>query len=137
MMRPDWKFVKFASVAVVYSSLNLSTNFILLKYFDTPLIPTYVVIYILTVLLAYILNSYLTFKTKLTIKKALLYYLTYLSSMLIGVVLLSLYKRFLPFEKWILPFFVFPFTMVWNYLNANRFLHDRNPAVKDLISSNK
>ena len=116
------KFLKFASIAILYASANLSANYVLLKYYHTPLIPTYVVIYLITVLVAYVLNSHFTFKSKLSLRKAGLYYLTYMSSMLIGVILLSIYRRVLPFENEILPFFVFPFTMLWNFFNANRFL---------------
>ena len=116
------KFISFASMSVIYSSANLASNFVLLKYFGTPLIPTYVVVYLLTVLLAYLLNSRYTFKDSLSFKKAGFYYLTYLSSMLIGVLLLSGYKYFLNFENWVYPFMVFPVTMLWNFVNANRFL---------------
>ena len=116
------KFISFASMSIIYSSANLVTNFVLLRYFGTPLIRTYIVVYFLTVLLAYFLNSRYTFKDSLSFKKAGLYYLTYLSSMLIGVLLLSLYKYFLDFENWVYPFMVFPVTMLWNFLNANRFL---------------
>jgi putative flippase GtrA len=116
------KFISFASMSVVYSSANLATNFVLLKYFGTPLILTYVVVYLLTVLLAYLLNSHYTFKDSLSFKKAGLYYLTYLSSMLIGILLLSGYKYFLNFENWVYPFMVFPVTMLWNFMNENRFM---------------
>jgi len=116
------KFISFASMSVIYSSANLGTNFVLLRYFGTPLIPTYVVVYLLTVLLAYILNSRYTFRDNLSLKKAGLYYLTYLSSMIIGILLLSGYKHFLNFENWVYPFMVFPVTMLWNFVNANRFL---------------
>lgn len=52
----------------------------------------------------------------------LLYYLIYLTSMLLGVVLLKIFRAVLPFENWVLPFLIIPFTMVWNFIFASKAL---------------
>ncbi len=116
------QFMKFSLVGVFYTGASLTANFILLKYFKTPLIPTYVSVYICSVMVAYVLNSKYTFKSSLSLKKMALYYLVYLSSMGLGVVLLSIYKEIFTFENWVYPFFVFPFTVTWNFLFASRIL---------------
>lgn len=116
------KFQKFASIGIICTGISLSAQTILLKFFQTPLIPTYVSVYLCVVLLSYVLNSHFTFKTSLSLKKMFLYYLIYLSSMLLGVFLLKIFRTVLPFENWVLPFLVIPFTMVWNFIFASKAL---------------
>jgi len=116
------KFQKFASIGIICTVISLSTQTILLKFFQTPLILTYVSVYLCVVLLSYILNSHFTFKSSLSLQKMFLYYLIYLSSMLLGVVLLKIFRAVLPFENWVLPFLVIPFTMVWNFIFASKAL---------------
>lgn len=125
--RSNWqiilqKFQKFASIGVICTGISLSAQTILLKFFQTPLILTYVSVYLCVVLLSYVLNSHFTFKSSLTLKKMFLYYLIYLTSMLLGVVLLKIFRAVLPFENWVLPFLIIPFTMVWNFIFASKAL---------------
>jgi len=121
-----WKYLKFLSVGMITTFVSLSTQFILLKYYKTPLLLTYVVVYSSTILLSYLLNSILTFQSKVSFKKAVLYFCIYFSSMGLGVVLLKIYRYSLPFENWVLPFLVIPFTMTWNFLWASKFLKKKD-----------
>lgn len=120
------KFLKFSLVGAFTTLCSLSTQAVLLKFYHTPLIPTYVSVYGGTILLSYMLNSRLTFRSRITVKKALLYFGIYLSAMGLGVLLLHLYRQVLPFENWVLPFLVVPFTMAWNFSWANRYLKHAN-----------
>lgn len=113
------KFSKFGFVGLIIAVSNLSCNFILLKYFSTPLIPTYILLYIIHLFFSYLLNSKYTFKVDTSRKKMILYFLVYLISMGIGVTLLKIYKYYLPFENWVYPFMVFPITILWNFTCAN------------------
>lgn len=45
-----------------------------------------------------------------------LYYCCYLSSMIIGVGLLTIFEIIFPFPNWILAYMVIPFTMTSNFL---------------------
>jgi putative flippase GtrA len=119
------RFLKFATVGMISTLTSLSANFILLKYFETPLIPTYVSVYLSVILLSYILNTRYTFKARIVWKDLVFYYLIYFTSMGIGVCLLTLYRWLLPFENWVLPFLVFPFTMLWNFIFVSRLLKKR------------
>lgn len=116
------KFRKFATVGAISTSISLALNFIFLKIYETPLILTYVLIYAFTIVFSFVLNSKYTFSSHITLNNLLRYLAIYLTGMLIGVVLLKFYRWVLPFENWVLPFLVVPFTMLWNFNMADRFL---------------
>jgi len=115
-------FSKFATIGAFCAFFSLSSNFFLLKYMDTPLILTYVVVYVISIFLSFTLNSSFTFQSKKNLRNARLYYLIYISSMMLGVVLLQVYEIIFDFQKWIYPFMVIPFTMIWNFTCAIKFL---------------
>lgn len=116
------KLLKFGSIGVFMSIFGLTVNTILLKFFNTPLKLTYGSVYMFNILISYYLNSRFTFKSQLTFKRAALYYMVYLSSLTIGLLLLGLFKNTFDFENWIYPFMVFPFTMTYNFILSNFFL---------------
>lgn len=116
------KFLKFGSIGILMSGFGLTVNTILLKFFGTDLIITYVSVYIFNVFIAYLLNSKFTFQSKLTIDRMVKYYFTYLVGLLLGVVLLKIFKGLFDFENWVFPFMVVPFTMTNNFLLSNYFL---------------
>mgnify|MGYP001047751091 FL=1 len=110
------RFFRFANVGVFVTLLSLSLSFLFLKIIGTPLLPTYVILYISMIFISYILNSFYTFKAKRTTKNLILYFVSYGLSMLLGVALLALFRRYLPFENWILAYLVIPFTMSSNFI---------------------
>ena len=110
------RFIKFAKVGAFVTGLTLLMNYLFLKIIGTALIPTYVLIYLSMISLSFLLNSKYTFKAKRNIKRLFLYYGSYGTSMLLGVLLLSIFKALLPFENWILSYMVIPFTMTSNFI---------------------
>ena len=116
------RFSKFASVGLFCATISLSCNFILLKYFSTPLVLTYVMINLGTILISYILNSYFTYQSTLSFRKLFSYYLIYFSSLILGICLLNAYEYLFDFENWVYPFMVTPITMVWNFFYASKIL---------------
>ena len=114
------KLGKYSVVGGGVTVISLSLNFVFLKYLETPLIPTYVTIYLFTIMISYLLNSKFTFKIGWSFKNMLRYYTIYLSGIVIGVVLLSIFKYFIPAENWVYPFMVIPFTTIWNFTIANK-----------------
>lgn len=62
-------FLKFGTVGVISVSLSLTLNFVFLKFFETPLIPTYISVYLFTLALSYFLNSKFTYRVSLSKKK--------------------------------------------------------------------
>ena len=122
LIRYAKKFASFSAVGVIVTPLSLGTNFVLLKYFGTPLYLTYVSVYAFAILLSFYLNSRFTFKTALKFKNLIKYYGIYATGMLIGVLLISIFRTFTGFENWVYPFLALPFTMSWNFFSANKFL---------------
>jgi putative flippase GtrA len=121
-IKKDWikttfkNLFRFAQVGIFITFLSLMLSFFFLKIVGTPLIITYVILYIAMIFLSFLLNSRYTFKSKMNLKKILLYYGSYVLTMLFGVLLLSIFRRVLPFENWILAYLVIPFTMTANFI---------------------
>lgn len=113
------KMVGFSKVGVVVTLMSMTLTYVLLKIIGTPLIPTYVLLYLTMILFSYLLNSTYVFKAKKGANTLFQYYLAYGFSMCLGVVLLSIFREILPFENWILAYMVIPFTMTSNFLLAS------------------
>jgi putative flippase GtrA len=109
-------FAGFSGVGVVTTLISLGAIYVFLEILQTPLILTYAIIYFLTILLSYFLNSLLVFKSPLAMKKGIKYFLIYLSGMLIGIVVLWLLKKTLSYDAYILAYLVLPVTMMWNFV---------------------
>ena len=110
------RFTKFAKVGLFVTLLSLALSFFFLKIIGTPLIGTYIILYLSMIILSFLLNAKYTFQSSYNIKKLFLYYGSYGISMLLGVLLLSIFKKILPFENWVLAYLVIPFTMTSNFL---------------------
>ena len=115
-------FAGFSGVGVITTLISLVAIYVFLELFQTPLIPTYAIIYFLTILLSYFLNSFFVFKSPLNMKKALGYFLIYLSGMLIGMLVLWILENTLSYDHYILAYFVLPVTMMWNFLLSFKLL---------------
>ena len=113
------KFFGFSLVGGFVTLLSLALTYVFLGIIKTPLYLTYVGIYLFTIFISYLLNSKLVFKVKTSFKQSLLYYIAYISGMIIGVLVLKLYKVTLPFENWILAYLVLPVTITWNFIMAS------------------
>ena len=116
------KISVFLGVGAIVTTLSLGTNFVLLKYYETPLFLTYTCVYAFSIMLSFILNSSFTFKTVIKVVNMIRYYAIYVSGLLLGIVLMKFFTTILDFENWIYPFLVLPFTTIWNFTIANRFL---------------
>jgi putative flippase GtrA len=116
----------FSLVGATVTLISATASVVLLKFFLTPLILTYVCVYGSSITLSYFLNSIFTFQSAMSSHKLALYFGIYLSSMGLGVVLLKFYRAVLPFENWVLPLLVIPFTALWNYgLSSKLMLRSR------------
>lgn len=124
-MKTSIKIVRFTAIGGVTTLISLSANVILLKYFNTPLIMTYVVIYFSTIILSYLLNSLFTFRSPLSFRKSVVFLGIYLGTMLFGTMLYTIIPQFIKLPSWYFPFFVIPVTASCNYLLSNRFITNR------------
>lgn len=120
------RFFKFAQVGIFVTILSLILSFICLKIIGTPLIITYVLLYITMIFLSFLLNSLYTFKSKRNLPRMLLYYASYLFSMLLGIVLLKIFRKNLPWENWVLAYLVIPFTMASNFTLSSLIFKRKN-----------
>lgn len=109
-------FAGFSGVGVITTLISLGAIYLFLEILQTPLILTYSIIYFLTILLSYFLNSLFVFKAPLAMEKGIKYFLIYLSGMVIGIVVLWLLDRILDYDSYILAYLVLPVTMMWNFL---------------------
>ena len=119
-------FVRFSQVGVLVTLLSMALSYFFLKIAGTPLIITYVLLYLAMIFLSYLLNSFYTFKSGRNTKRLLLYYSSYGLSMVVGVILLSIFRKTLPFENWILAYMVIPFTMTINFLLSSQIFKKKN-----------
>ena len=115
-------FSKFVRVGVFITILSLILSYLFLKIIGTPLIITYVALYILMIFLSFTLNTKYTFKSKRNASNLLLYYTSYVISMLIGIVLLSVFRYLTNLENWMLAYMVLPFTMTSNFILSSLLL---------------
>ncbi len=115
-------FHKFITIGALVTLISLSSNTILLAYFKTPLIPTYIFVYLSTIVLSFYLNSRFTFKSAITLRNLSLYVVIYLSGMGLGVLLLATWQYLIRLENWVYPFLVIPFTLLWNFLVSKKML---------------
>lgn len=84
---------------------------------------SYVVAYMATLLLSYWLNSRLVFHSSMNLRKLAGYCGTYLSGMLLGMLMLkALTSGFPQWNPTLLSYAVIPVTMVWNFIFINRIL---------------
>jgi putative flippase GtrA len=116
------KFLSFATIGALLTIVSLGSITICLKYYDTPLQMTYIIINLITILISFYLNSKYTFKSEITLNNSIRYYAIYLTSMGIGTLLLGYFSSVFNYEKWIYPFMVIPFTLLFNFLMSSKFL---------------
>jgi len=109
-------FIKFGGVGAFVTISSIISSFFWLKIVETPLYLTYFFNYSFFILVSYSLNRWVTFKAEFSLRSLFLYYLVYLSGMLLGLFLLFIFKSLISLENWIYAFMVVPFTMTTNYI---------------------
>ncbi len=121
------RFIGFALVGVFNTFFSLLLTFLLINVFGLWLIPTYVTVFLITVFLAYLINTYFVFKKEFELKKLIGFYSTYLSSLILGVILLYIIKFFSPdSDDFLNTILITPITMTWNFFFINNSLKKTN-----------
>ncbi len=119
------KFLGFSVVGGFITALSLFLSFFFLKIIGTPLYVTYVCLYVFMILFSYYLNSRYVFKVKRSLKQSLMFFGVYISGMLVGVLVLKIYKQYIPLENWMLSYLVIPITMSWNFILSSFVLKEK------------
>jgi len=110
------EFIKFGGVGVIVTVASILSSFIWLKIIGTPLFITYILNYVFFIFISYTLNRLITYKRKFNFISLILYFFVYISGMVLGIILLHIFKKLFILENWIYSFLVVPFTTVNNYI---------------------
>jgi putative flippase GtrA len=113
-------FLRFSGVGVFITLLSMLMLYVCLSVFHSPLQLTYVATYLLTIFLSYTLNRRITFGSGFSKNQMLQYYLVYLSGMLLGMLLLYVFRRIFAYPNWVISYMVIPFTLLNNYFWSTR-----------------
>lgn len=116
------RIIGFSFVGVFVTFFSMILTFLLLKIVGVSAYITYILSYVISILLSYYLNSRLVFKSGKSKRNLLFYYIVYGISMLIGLGTLYVYRYFLNFDELILNYMVIPITMTWNFLVSSKIL---------------
>lgn len=127
IIRRIHELFRFSLVGGLVTVVSLLLMFIFLERLNTPLVPTYVVLYASTILLSYWLNAGYTFRARKGIRSLVCFYGIYLFTLGLGSGLVIVLRNKLPYKNWIIAFMVVPITMLTNYfLSALIFKNRRN-----------
>jgi putative flippase GtrA len=107
---------KFSLVGIIITLLSLVLSYLFLELLKTPLVPTYILLYISTIFLSYKLNAVFTFKARQDLSGLIKFYGVYLIGLVLGSVLVVLFRKWFPFTNWVISIMVLPFTTLSNYI---------------------
>jgi putative flippase GtrA len=113
---------KFISIGFFVTIFTLLLNYFSVKFFNTDVFITYAIIYSISILLSFLLNSTIVFETKISLANNFKYFILYLLSLGIGLLLMKNIEKFVEVESWYYPCFVLPFTMSFNFFGSRLIL---------------
>ena len=117
------RFIGFALVGVFNTFFSLLLTFLLVNILGLWLIPSYVIVFLITVFLSYLINILFVFKKEFELRKLIGFYSTYLGGLILGILLLYLIKFFSPdSDDFINTILITPITMTWNFYFVNNVL---------------
>ena len=107
---------RFSLVGAFVMLLSIAVSYLFLELLKTPLVPTYILLYISTIFLSYKLNAVFTFKARQDLSGLIKFYGVYLIGLALGSVLVVLFRKWFPFTNWVISIMVLPFTTLSNYI---------------------
>jgi putative flippase GtrA len=113
------KIIGFGVVGVLSTLTSTLILYITLEYYVWPVYSTYTLVYIASIFLSYKLNSRYVFKKNFSWVHLAAYFLTYLTGMFIGLIIIAVTKQHLIFSDFIFTCLAVPVTLTWNFLLAN------------------
>jgi len=118
------KLMGFSVVGVVVTLFSIILLYIFIQLINLNVYIGYAISYLFSIFLSLILNNFLVFKSgNIDIKKSIKYYLIYLISMLIGLILLWIFELLFPeLNKFWLSILCIPITYTWNFYFSNKLL---------------
>lgn len=115
------KIAGFSFVGVIVTLVSMALIYLMNEWLDWNPYVSYIVSTILSILLSYVLNMLKVFSTQFSWRALGLYYLTYLSSMILGMFVLRFYLWLFPtWNATLLSYMVISIMMIYNYILVNR-----------------
>ena len=116
------KLAGFGIIGVISTLLSMLLMYIFHNLLHWHYQVAYVISYIIPLFLSFILNSAFVFKSHKNTRNLIVYFSIYLSSMCSGMVILALFKRYIPLDETLLSYMTLPFTMTQNFTLSHLFL---------------
>lgn len=117
----------FSIVGIVSTLSSIILLFVANEVFHCNQYFSYFFSYFLSILVSYYLNAHVVWKTRIDINGAVKYFSVYVSSMILGLIVLRMLNLiFIDANHTILGLFTMPVTMAWNYLFVNRILTNKH-----------
>lgn len=116
---------KFSLVGAFVMLLSVVISYLFLELLKTPLVPTYILLYISTIFMSYKLNAIFTFKAKQDLSGLIKFYGVYIIGLALGSVLVVLFRKWFPFTNWVITIMVLPFTTLSNFILSTLIFKDK------------
>ena len=119
--------VGFSLVGVIATLVSMAMIYVMNEWLHWNPYVSYIVSTLLSILLSYVLNMLKVFSSQFSWKALGLYYLTYLSSTILGMLVLWFYLWLFPtWNATLLSYMVIPITMIYNYIFVNKIANNIN-----------
>lgn len=120
-------FIGFSIVGVFITITSLLLTILLIEVFKVNILIAYPAVYFISILASYYLNKEHVFKYFGYKNRLFLYFIIYLTSMLLGLLLISLIKAVSSITDTIIAILVLPFTTIYNFVLVSLiFKNDEN-----------
>ena len=120
--------IPFALVGGVFNIIEFGGSYFLIEKGDLSISLGYAIAYVVATIVAFVLNTFFTFKSKFTWTNLIIYITVYIIAMGIGQLVILFLTKGISIQDYIqikdgwLPLFTLPFVYAWNFTMTNRFL---------------
>ena len=118
-------FAGFTSVGIIITIVSLLSTIFLIEIIKISLLIAYPLIYIVSILASYYLNKDLVFKFRGKENRLFLYFTIYLTSMLLGLVLIYILKKISNIPESIVAILILPLTTIYNFVFVSLLFNNR------------
>lgn len=109
-------FAGFSLVGIIITIFSLLSTIFLVEIVNINLLIAYPLIYVASILASYYLNKDFVFKYKGVKNKLLFYFIIYLTSMLIGLIMIYILKKTSNISESIIAIMILPLTTIYNFV---------------------
>jgi putative flippase GtrA len=120
--------IPFAIVGGIFNFIEFGGSYFLIEKGNLSVSLGYALAYIVATIVAFVLNTFFTFKSKFTWTNLFRYVTIYIIAMGIGQLVILFMTKVIDIQSimtirdgW-LPLFTLPFVYLWNFSMTNRFL---------------